>query len=149
MAENDLKRRSLLNWFLGTTLGAWIALVLYPILAYMKPPEQSEASVTALKVDTVDNFPARSGRVIPFGRKPALVLRASESLDSFRAFYATCTHLDCTVSYRQDLNAIFCACHNGVYDLNGINISGPPPRPLTPLRVIIREDTIYISREIA
>ncbi|MFH1742679.1 MAG: ubiquinol-cytochrome c reductase iron-sulfur subunit [bacterium] len=149
MTRGDVKRRSVLNWLLGTSLGAWAGVVLYPILAYIKPPEQGEAAVTAVRVDTVMNFLPRTGRVVPFGRKPALVLRASEEPDSFRAFYATCTHLDCTVSYREDLNAIFCACHNGAYDLNGINISGPPPRPLTPLKVNVRDGTIFISRETA
>ena len=24
----------------------------------------------------------------------------------------------------------FCNCHNGLYDINGRNIAGPPPRPL-------------------
>ena len=47
-----------------------------------------------------------------------------------RAFNAVCTHLQCTVEYRAASQDIFCNCHNGVYDLNGRNIAGPPPRPL-------------------
>ena len=49
---------------------------------------------------------------------------------NYRALSATCTHLGCIVQYRSDLQEIWCACHNGLYDLNGRNISGPPPRPL-------------------
>ena len=31
---------------------------------------------------------------------------------------------------KEDLRQIWCACHNGLYDLAGRNVSGPPPRPL-------------------
>ena len=34
------------------------------------------------------------------------------------------------MQYRSDLSQIWCACHNGHYDLNGKNVAGPPPRPL-------------------
>ena len=49
----------------------------------------------------------------------------------YRAFSATCTHLQCVVEFRKAERDIFCNCHNGQYDLNGRNIAGPPPRPLT------------------
>jgi Rieske Fe-S protein len=44
------------------------------------------------------------------------------------------------------LGVIWCACHNGKYDLNGKNISGPPPRPLTEYNVIEKGKEVYISK---
>ena len=41
---------------------------------------------------------------------------------------------------------IWCACHNGRYDLTGKNISGPPPRPLEEFKVNVRGDEIVVSR---
>ncbi|MDP2479001.1 MAG: hypothetical protein Q8W51_01265 [Candidatus Palauibacterales bacterium] len=38
------------------------------------------------------------------------------------------------------------ACHNGPYNLLGINVSGPPPRPLTRYTVNVRGDRIIVSR---
>ncbi len=67
-----------------------------------------------------------------------------------RAFNAICTHVDCTVQYRPEKNDIFCTCHNGVYDLKGRNVSGPPPRPLEEYEVTLRgdpgEEEIIVSR---
>jgi Rieske Fe-S protein len=67
-----------------------------------------------------------------------------------RAFNAICTHVDCTVQYRPEKGDIFCNCHNGVYDLNGTNISGPPPRPLEVYKVTLRgkpgQEEIVVSR---
>ena len=60
---------------------------------------------------------------------------------------ATCTHLSCTVQYRADVQQVWCACHNGMYDLNGRNISGPPPRPLEAFDVNVKGNEIYVSRK--
>jgi Rieske Fe-S protein len=73
-----------------------------------------------------------------FGGKPCLVVATPEG--EVRAFNAICTHLDCTVGFRPDHGDIFCQCHLGVYDLNGQNISGPPPRPLQTYKVTLRGD---------
>jgi Rieske Fe-S protein len=50
------------------------------------------------------------------------------------------------VQYRPDLQQIWCACHNGHYDLNGRNVSGPPPRPLRAYDVNVNGDELVISR---
>jgi Rieske Fe-S protein len=51
------------------------------------------------------------------------------------------------VQYRKDLHEIWCACRNGLYDLNGRNISGPPPRPLEAFQVHVRGGEIVVSRK--
>ena len=57
-----------------------------------------------------------------------------------------CTHLGCTVQYREDKDAIWCACHGGQYDAHtGKNVAGPPPKPLTPLKVEVSGDKIIVS----
>jgi Rieske Fe-S protein len=66
---------------------------------------------------------------------------------TYRALSGTCTHLGCTVQYRNDLREVWCACHNGIYDLNGRNVSGPPPRPLDVFDVHLRGDEIVVSRK--
>jgi len=63
-----------------------------------------------------------------------------------RAFSAACTHLECTVQYRKDFGLIWCACHNGQYDLSGKVISGPPPAPLKEYAVHLRGEDVVISR---
>jgi Rieske Fe-S protein len=50
------------------------------------------------------------------------------------------------VQYRDEKQEIWCACHNGVYDLNGKNVSGPPPRPLEEYKVNVKGDQLVVSR---
>jgi Rieske Fe-S protein len=50
------------------------------------------------------------------------------------------------VQFNKDIGMIWCACHNGKYDLTGRNVAGPPPRPLEPFKVIIQGDEILIAK---
>jgi Rieske Fe-S protein len=84
------------------------------------------------------------GRIFPFGGRAAIVVRTEEG--EYRAFSATCTHLNCTVQYRPDLKQIWCACHNGSSDLAGKNVAGPPPRPLETYRVDVAGGEVVVSK---
>ncbi|MFQ5721256.1 MAG: ubiquinol-cytochrome c reductase iron-sulfur subunit, partial [Candidatus Aminicenantales bacterium] len=67
--------------------------------------------------------------------------------NSFLALVGVCTHLSCNVTYLPQQRKFFCACHEGWYDENGINIGGPPPRPLRRLAVKIEGDKLVVSKE--
>jgi Rieske Fe-S protein len=85
-----------------------------------------------------------TGQIFKFGSRPGILVRTPAG--ELRAFSAVCTHLNCTVQYRPDLGHIWCACHNGHFDLNGKNIAGPPPRPLDSFVVNVRGDQIVVSK---
>jgi Rieske Fe-S protein len=137
-------RRSFLNWLLGAWSAGVAGSILYPILRYLVPPDVPEAATRSVTDGKASTLVPNSGRVFPFGSTPAIVIRTPGG--EYRAFSAVCTHLACTVQYRPDLQQIWCACHNGHYDLNGRNVSGPPPRPLEPYDVNIRDDEVVISK---
>jgi len=137
-------RRGLLNWFLGTSLGAMCASVLYPVLRYLVPPDVPEAQTSRAVACRDGELKPNEGRIFPFGGRAAIVVRTEEG--EYRAFSATCTHLNCTVQYRPDLKQIWCACHNGSYDLAGKNVAGPPPRPLEAYRVDVAGGEVVVSK---
>jgi len=139
-------RRSFLNILLGGSLTALISSVLYPIFRFLTPPgDTGEPITTSVMAGSVDELKPDSGKIIKFGRQPVILIRTDSG--DIRAFSAICTHLDCIVQYRSDFKHIWCACHNGHYNLNGVNIAGPPPRPLAPFKVNIKEDKIFVSKE--
>jgi Rieske Fe-S protein len=140
-----LPRRSLLGWLLATSGGSLLGVMLYPVLRYILPPPQAEAVASAVVAGKTKDFPPNSGKVVRFGPRPAIVVRLTTG--EFRAFSAVCTHLQCTVQYRADLELVWCACHNGRFDLTGRNVGGPPPRPLDQLEVVVRGDDIVVSRK--
>jgi cytochrome b6-f complex iron-sulfur subunit len=142
---NDPQKRDFLKYILGGGAIAWAAAVFFPILSYLKPPKQAEVEVTSVKVGKVDAIAKDSGTIVRFGTKPVILIRTAAG--DFHAFSATCTHLDCTVQYKKEQGVIWCACHNGKYDLTGRNIAGPPPRPLDEYRVVIQGEDILVSKK--
>jgi cytochrome b6-f complex iron-sulfur subunit len=143
--EEKPNRRDFLHSVLGGSFLAWVASVIYPVIRYVIPPKEMEAEVTSEKVGLLSEIPPNSGKVVKFGTKPVIVLRKPNG--DFSAFYAKCSHLDCIVQYRPDMQRIWCACHNGQYDLNGLNVAGPPPRPLSPLEVRVAGEEVYVTRK--
>jgi cytochrome b6-f complex iron-sulfur subunit len=138
-------RREFLNGLLAVFGLASAGAVLYPVLSFLRPPPSGEANASSVRAATTDEIPPESGKVFRFGSKPGILVRTASG--EYRAFSATCTHLDCIVQYRSDLGQIWCACHNGRYDLDGRNVAGPPPRPLEKFRVVIQGKEIIVSRE--
>ena len=141
----NISRRKILNWFLGTTGGALMVSILYPLARYLIPPkaEESAALAVTLSVKAKEMKP-NSGQIFRFGNRPGILV--STPTGELRAFAGICTHLDCTVQYRADIQHIWCACHNGHFDLTGKNIEGPPPRPLESYDVAVRSDEIVVSK---
>jgi len=137
-------RRNLLNFLLGTGTLATLGAVFYPILRFVVPPRVVESAESSVVAATVSGIKPNQGKIFKFGTRPGLLIQTPAG--EYRAFSATCTHLDCTVQYREDEKLIWCACHNGRYDLTGKNISGPPPRPLEAFEVHVRGEEIVVSR---
>lgn len=137
-------RRDVLNWLLGSWLAGVFGSVVYPISRYLVPPDVPEAAPQSVVAGKAVEFAANTGKIVPFGTTPVIVLRTAAG--ELRAFSATCTHLSCTVQYRPDIERIWCACHNGHYDLTGRNVEGPPPRPLDRFDVALKGDDVVIVR---
>ncbi len=123
-------RRGFLGWFLGTSVGALLLSVVYPIVRFLSPPDIPEATTNQVEAGSVNDpeLLEKGFKIVRFGAEPVLLVKVSDT--EYRAFAATCTHLDCIVEYQAKEKRIWCNCHNGEYDLNGRNVAGPPPRPL-------------------
>ncbi len=146
MGDGDQSRRGFLNWIIRGGLLALLGAIFYPIYRFVVPPPIAEAKVSQVTLDfkvsdlqeTPEDF-----KIFKFGRDLGIILVTPEG--EVKAFSAICTHLSCTVQYRPDQAIIWCACHNGKYDLQGRNIAGPPPRPLEEYTVHVDETTGEIA----
>jgi len=140
-----MTRRSFLDRFLATSFGGFLIPIFYPVTRYLVPPkvEESTSRNVTLSIKP-EEVKANSAQIFRFGSQPGILLRTSAG--DLRAFSAVCTHLACIVQYRADLVHIWCACHNGHFDLNGKNIAGPPPRPLEQFSVNVRGDRLVVSK---
>ena len=137
-------RRRLLNYILGGGTFALLGAILYPVLRFVLPPKVSEAMTSSAVAGQVGELKPGSGRIFRFGNQPGLLIMTA--VGQYRAFLAVCPHLQCTVQYRPDVGQIWCACHNGFFNLNGQVVSGPPPEGLEEFKVDLRGDEIVVSK---
>lgn len=143
-ARQTPPRRRFIELLLGGGLLASAVSFLYPIVRYLIPPKAADLGSDTAVAARKDELKRNSAKIFPFANKPAILIRTAS--DEYVALSAVCTHLNCTVQYRADVRQIWCACHNGFYDLSGRNIAGPPPRPLQLFDVHVRGDEIVVSR---
>jgi Rieske Fe-S protein len=74
--------------------------------------------------------------------EPAYLIRSG---DTIRALSATCTHARCTVAWQATSRQFRCPCHRGTYDSQGSVVSGPPPRALDELQIVVENGTAYLE----
>jgi len=138
-----LNRRKFVNSLLGIGGIGGLLTIIYPVLSFLKPPKSAKPKVNSVKAGVASEFPLNSSKIVKFGRIPVILVKSDEG--KFIALSATCTHLDCIVQYKKDTKQVWCACHNGIYDLRGRNVSGPPPRALDNYDVKVINDEIIIT----
>jgi Rieske Fe-S protein len=156
-------RRHWLLRLLQGSIAATVVAIFYPVAWFLRPRKSTVSGALEITAPfKVNELPAAKDNPFDFAGKPCLVVLTTEGAkrlaggerlraDDVHAFNAICTHLECTVKYRPQKRDIFCDCHAGVYDLNGRNVSGPPPRPLESYKVTLRgkpgREEIIVSRE--
>ena len=140
----DTSRRKFLNGLLGIFGIGGLGSVLYPVFRYLTPVPHKGQEVSSVVAGTVEELTPNSGKLFKFGTKPGILIMTPSG--EYRAFNAICTHLGCTVQYSKKETQIWCACHNGHYDLNGNVVSGPPPRALEEFDVSIKGKEIHVAR---
>jgi len=62
------------------------------------------------------------------------------------AFDARCTHMGCPVGPEAGTEGLFCPCHAGRFDADGVPFSGPPESPLAKLSVREAGDMLVIEQ---
>lgn len=146
--DRAFDRRTFLDALLAVGFVSTAAAMAYPVSRYLVPPRSGEPETATASAGRAGDLKPNSGRIFKFGNKPGIVVRTAEG--DIRAFSGICSHLDCTVQFKADTSQLWCACHNGTYDLGGNVVSGPPPRSLEKFVVNLRgvgaDAEIVVSR---
>lgn len=138
-------RRSFLNWLIGAGLLGWLASILYPALRYLRPLGDTGAG-GAVKL-TKDELATLGKSHFVIARTGTRKIIVFESGGELHALDAKCTHEGCTVQFVPGDSLVWCACHNGKFDLDGRVLSGPPPRPLAKWHASREGDDVTLTME--
>lgn len=143
--EGCTSRRVFLTGLFGFFAAIWAVGAAYPLFRYLLPKDDPSQNITEMVVGKLADVPPGSAKNFKMGSMNGIVI--NDKSGKLYAYNAKCSHLGCTVQYRDDLSNIYCACHGGMYDFHtGKNISGPPPKPLDLLKVEVVKDDIVVKR---
>jgi Rieske Fe-S protein len=145
-AEPVMKDRRRFLAAMGGLGLAWCAGAMYPVYKFLAPKAaeplfDEEGKAVVEKITPADVAQPGMGKNGGYGSRGVIVYR--DASGNLRAFDSKCTHAGCNVAFKT--TEFYCACHGGVYDLNGKNVSGPPPEPLPELRAFERDGILYVS----
>lgn len=134
------RRRFLTALFAAaTTMG--LAAFLAPLARYAYPVLRGQV-FEKQKIAAISQITAEGLR-FDYMDTPSMVIRMSDG--TYGAYSLVCTHLGCIVKWEVKNQDFYCPCHAGKFDENGVNISGPPPKPLTKYRLSIEGNDIYVE----
>lgn len=133
---------------MGGLAAAWAAGTLYPVYRYLSPrptpdPFAQGGKVKAEGIAAADVASPGSSKPGGYAGRGLLVMRTSSG--QLRAFDTKCSHAGCNVRFEG--TRFVCPCHGGIYDMDGKNVSGPPPKPLRELAVAEDNGAIFVSRK--
>lgn len=158
MAALDPRRLSRRQFaLLGTQLaGATVTVLLgIPIIGFLLNPlfrrsatyEAKVGDVSGVPPDTptkfVVEFPAGDWTTAKVNAAVYVVKRANGT----RVLSNVCAHMQCPVHWEQSLHQFLCPCHGGLYSIDGVNVGGPPPRPLPEYVHRFDGDILYIQNK--
>lgn len=128
-----------------TLASGGIAVGTAALAAYAKLPKH-EREFEPAKVCNIDDLKPGSALAFSYPRENDICLLVRKKSGDFAAFKRRCTHLSCPVEYEvnDQVERLFCPCHNGAFSLeDGRVLQGPPPHPLPRIRVEIRGSEVW------
>jgi Rieske Fe-S protein len=143
MSDGEMSRRDFIKVTTGILGGLIGAAVGVPAIVYLLDPAfksgEKEAWIPIGKVADME-----VGRPYPFSftrvqvngwertstSHGGFVIRRSDDPKDLYILNSRCTHLACTVNWKDEAQAFICPCHDGKFNKDGIVLAGPPPRPL-------------------
>lgn len=136
----------------GTLMGALIGI---PAIGYLIAPALTKTAADAwIPAGPLENYPVGTPTLFNFNRTKVngwektvnsygvYVIRQSDG--SIVALSNKCTHLSCRVNWKQDASAYICPCHDAYFDINGLKIKGPQPRPLDKYETKVENASLFI-----
>lgn len=142
MENKPMPRRDFIGWIIRGGIFATLAGMVLPALEYLWPVMKRGPSTDLQEVGREDELPVWGSKKVILAGSALIILRTATG---YKAFSAICTHLGCIVDWEGAKREIVCPCHAGVFDSEGRNVAGPPPRPLPSYAVSVANGKIYVK----
>ncbi len=141
--SEPVSRRNFIKGVTAVVGGLITTVIGIPTIAYLIDPALRESAKEAwIPVGKLADMPI--GKPVPFSftrvqvngwertstSHGGFVIRKSDDPNDLLILNSRCTHLACTVNWKEDSRVYLCPCHDAKFNQQGEVLDGPPPRPL-------------------
>jgi menaquinol-cytochrome c reductase iron-sulfur subunit len=158
MSDTSKTRRRFLGFVTNLLMAMLALIVAVPAFGYFLAPlrRRGTGDPTFTDVGPLADIPVGQWRLVPLElvtadgwkktrvRQAVWVHRKSDSDRAITVLSPICPHLGCPINWHPDQSQFVCPCHGGLFNSDGRNVSGPPPRPLDPLEFEVRSGRLWV-----
>lgn len=134
-------RRDFLNFAWLTSLVGIFSQSGWALFKFLKPQIKPGSFGTKVNAGKVAEF--KPGTVSHVQKGRFYISRLENG--SMLAMWQRCTHLGCTVPWKEDEGRFHCPCHSSIFNPTGEVVSGPAPRPLDLFPMEIVEGDVIVD----
>jgi menaquinol-cytochrome c reductase iron-sulfur subunit len=141
--SNRISRRDFMKVTTGAIGGIITAVIGAPVIGYMVDPAlRASAKEAWIPIGKLENIPVNVPTPFSFTRTQVngwertgtsfggYVIRKSEDVKDILIISSRCTHLGCSVNWKEETKEFICPCHDAKFSQDGTVLDGPPPKPL-------------------
>lgn len=139
--KQGINRRDFLAIAWGASLFGLFGQAGVALFRFLKPRIEPGTFGSKVVAGQVDEFQPDTVSHVPKGR---FYISRLENGD-YLALWHRCTHLGCTVPWRENERQFNCPCHSSIFNTVGEVVSGPAPRPLDIFPIEIQEGQVVVD----
>lgn len=139
--KKGLSRREFLAWAWGASIAGLFVQAGVGLSRFFRPRPDPGAFGGEVAAGTPDEFQPGTVSHVQQGR--FFISRLEDG--GVLALWHRCTHLGCTVPWREDEGQFHCPCHSSLFDRQGRVVGGPAPRPLDLFPVSLRDGQLVVD----
>ncbi len=140
-SQQKLNRREFLGWMWGASLVGLFGQAAAALLQFFKPRVKPGDFGGEVVAGTLEEFQPGTMSYVRQGR--FFVSRLEDG--GVLALWQRCTHLGCTVPWREDEGQFHCPCHSSLFNTKGEVTGGPAPRPLDIFPVKLQDGNLVVD----
>ncbi len=141
--SQSLTRREFLGWAWAASLAALLGQGGLGLFQFFKPRAEAGAFGGEVVAGAPEEFEPGAVSYVRQGR--FYISRLEDG--GLLALWQRCTHLGCTVPWREDEGQFHCPCHSSLFNRQGEVTGGPAPRPLDLFPVSLKDGNLVVDTQ--
>lgn len=139
--KGGVNRRQFLGVAWAASLVALFGQAGVSLLQFFKPRIEPGTFGDKVVAGQLDEFEPGTVNHIPKGR--FYITRLEDG--GLVALWQRCTHLGCTIPWRENEDRFLCPCHSSIFNSVGEVMSGPAPRPMDLFPIELVEGQVVVD----